>query len=114
MQHIPSSMRMVLVFPGADISLDSLYNMADRITEVAAPSVAADHAPATHSADAAMDYLSSSLAGTGEISVHANQGFQMTFAQTNFQMFQANNRSQKESPPMLVQSFGNLFQALST
>ena len=52
MQHVHSSVHMVLALPVADISLDSLSNMDDRIPEVDAPSVAADHVTPTRSADA--------------------------------------------------------------
>ena len=47
LQRLPNNVRVVLAPLGIDVSLDKLADTADRIVEVATPSIAAFHAPPT-------------------------------------------------------------------
>ena len=57
LQRLPNNVRMVLASSGADISLNSLANIADRIVEVSAPSIAAVQGPTTPALSTEMDSL---------------------------------------------------------
>jgi len=57
LQRLPSNVRMVLAPSGIGISLDSLAEMADRIMEVATPTVSSVQAPPPHPASAEISSL---------------------------------------------------------